>query len=221
MSPEDYEAWYDTPRGRWIGAVEYALLAKMLRPAPGSSLLDIGCGTGHFTRLFASDHCAMAVGLDPNDAWLSYARARAVGAERYVAGRAESLPFPDRSFDFSVSVTALCFVGDQERALRELLRVTRRRFAIGLLNRHSWLYLQKGAAGGSGGYRGAHWHTASEIRALLATLPAADLTLRTAVLVPHGGAWARAIEACWPRRIPAGGFLAVAGEAGGIDAKRA
>jgi SAM-dependent methyltransferase len=221
VTPEDYEAWYDTPRGRWIGATEYELLAEMLRPAPGSTLLDVGCGTGHFTRLFAGAGGALAVGLDPNEAWLSYARARTVGAERYVAGRAESLPFPDCSFDFSVSVTALCFVDDQEQALRELLRVTRRRFAIGLLNRHSWLYLQKGVGGGTGGYRGANWHTAADLRELFSMLPAADVTLRTAVLVPHGGAWAHAIEAHWPRRIAAGGFLAVAGEACGTGAPRA
>jgi SAM-dependent methyltransferase len=221
VTPEDYEAWYDTPRGRWIGAIEYELLAAMLRPAPGSALLDVGCGTGHFTRLFAGVGGTLAVGLDPNEAWLSYARAHSVGADRYVAGRAESLPFPDRSFDYTVSITALCFVDDQERALRELLRVTRRRFALGLLNRHSLLYLQKGVGGGTGGYRGAHWHTAAELRALFSALPAVDLTLRTAVLVPHGGAWGRALEACRPRSIAAGGFLAVAGEPCATDAPRA
>jgi hypothetical protein len=99
--------------------------------------------------------------------------------------------------------------------------VTRRRFALGVLNRHSWLYLQKGVDGGSGGYEGAHWHTKAQLRALLATLSAANLTVRTAILVPQAGAWAHAIEACWPRWIPAGGFLAVAGEPRGIDVQRA
>lgn len=221
MTPEAYEAWYDAPRGRRIATLEYALLESMLQPAAGRSLLDIGCGTGHFTRRFARDARLATVGLDPNEAWLAYARAHAAGDESYVAGRAESLPFPDRSFDYTVSVTALCFVGDIEQALRELVRVTRRRFAVGVLNRHSWLYVRKGRGGGTGGYRGAQWHTAAQMRALFAALPVADLALATAVLLPRAGPWARAVEARWPRSIPLGGFLAVAGDPDGRSDRRA
>jgi protein-L-isoaspartate O-methyltransferase len=46
MNPADYDAWYDTPRGRWIGDTEYALAARLLAPQAGDSLLDVGCGTG-------------------------------------------------------------------------------------------------------------------------------------------------------------------------------
>jgi 2-polyprenyl-3-methyl-5-hydroxy-6-metoxy-1,4-benzoquinol methylase len=75
MNPADYDAWYDTPRGRWIGETEFALAARGLAPQPGDSLLDIGCGTGWFTRQFA--HTGLAVtGLDANPEWLAYARAR-------------------------------------------------------------------------------------------------------------------------------------------------
>ncbi len=30
MTPADYDAWYDTPRGHWIGTREFALLARLL-----------------------------------------------------------------------------------------------------------------------------------------------------------------------------------------------
>lgn len=211
VTPEAYEAWYDSPRGRWIATVEYSLLHSLLRPEPGSSLLDIGCGTGHFTRLFAQDIRGRVVGLDPNEDWLVYANTHAADGEQYVAGLAESLPFPDRSFDFTISVTALCFVSRQEQALREMIRVTRRQFALGLLNRHSLLYLQKGRRGGTGGYRGAHWHTPSEIRTLFASLPVDSLRLRTAIVLPRGAVFGRAVERRWPQRILLGGFLAVTG----------
>lgn len=211
MKPDDYEAWYDSARGRWVSAVEYRLLASLLRPQSGSSLLDIGCGTGHFTRLFARDVRGTVVGLDPNAGWLNYASRHDMYGERYVAGIAESLPFPDQSFDFAVSVTALCFVANQRQALIELLRVTRRRFVLGLLNRNSLLYLQKGR-NGTGGYQGAHWHTCAEVRSLFGLLPADKLRLRTAVVIPNGGALARVVERYWPQRIPIGGFLAVTGD---------
>ena len=131
--------------------------------------------------------------------------------ETYAVGRAEALPFADRSFDRTVSVTALCFVADQRRAVREILRVTRKRFAIGLLNRHSLRYLQKGAGGGAGAYRGAHWHTGGEIRTLFAGLPVTDLSIRSVVFMPGGGLLSRAIESIAPNRLPFGAFIVVAG----------
>jgi SAM-dependent methyltransferase len=207
-----YDAWYRTPRGAWIGDVEHALLARVLRVEPGERLLDVGCGTGYFTRRFAGGPGPRAVGVDPDLSAVAFARAHATGAESYCGGRAEALPFRDASFDRVVSVTALCFVADPRRALCEMLRVARRRFAIGLLNRHSLLYRQKGRAGGMGAYRGAHWHTATEVRALFAGLPVSGLRLRYAVFAAGGGRLARAIERCVPDRVPLGAFIVATGD---------
>lgn len=93
-----------------------------------------------------------------------------------------------------------------------MLRVTRKRFAIGLLNRHSLLHLQKGSAGGSGSYRSAHWHTAGELRALFDGLSAVNLTFTFAVYLPDGGSIARSVERLIPHRLPLGAFVAVAGD---------
>jgi len=63
----NYEAWYDTPEGRRADELEKALLAWLLqratKPASSVSVLEIGCGTGHFTR-WLRDEGLMAVGLD-------------------------------------------------------------------------------------------------------------------------------------------------------------
>lgn len=210
--PEQYEAWYHTPRGRWIGEREFRLLTQLLRPEAGESMLDVGCGTGYFTRRFASESAVQAVGLDPNLTWLQFARAHALVAEHYCAGRVEALPFADRSFDCTISVTALCFVADPHRALREMLRVTRKRFAIGLLNRHSLLHLAKRRVGDYSAYHGAHWHTAGEVHRLFAALPVANLVTRFAVLLPQGGLCARHLDRLAAERVPFGAFLAVAGD---------
>lgn len=211
MNPTDYDAWYQTPRGRWIGQTEYRLLQRMLEPQRGESMLDVGCGTGYFTRRFAADGLALT-GVDPNAAWLAHAAQHAAAGEQYVCGDATSLPFPDNSFDLSVSVAALCFVPNQRRAIEEMLRVTRRRFAIGLLNRHSLLYPQKGRGGGSGAYRGAHWHTAAEIGELLAGLPVGNARIQTAVFLPGAGWLAQRVEDMLPANWPWGSFIAVSGE---------
>jgi SAM-dependent methyltransferase len=204
-APALYDAWYRTPRGSWIGEREFELLRRALAPQPGEALLDVGCGTGYFMRLFAQRTGVQVVGLDPNLDWLAFACG--AGTPACVAGRAERLPFRDATFDLAIAVTSLCFTQDQEAALRDIVRVTRRRLALGLLNRHSLLYRQKGRGGGSGAYRGAHWHTAQEVRALFGRMPVRGLRLESAIFLPTGGPIARTVDALLPERLVAGAFL--------------
>lgn len=210
MDAATYDAWYETTRGSWIGETEYRLLHLALAPVPGDSVLDVGCGSGYFTRRLAREDL-LVTGVDPDAAMLQFAATHSAAGERYLFGDARALPFPARSFDLCVSVTALCFIQGQSRALAEMLRVTRRRFAIGLLNRQSLLYLQKGRMGGVGAYRGAYWHTQAEVKRLFAGMPVADLRLRTAVFLPGGNRFAQFCESVLPGQLPWGSFLIVSG----------
>jgi ubiquinone/menaquinone biosynthesis C-methylase UbiE len=212
MDAAAYDAWYRSPRGAWIGGTEYRLLHGLLWPAPGDSLLDVGCGTGYFTRRFASEAGLRVTGVDPDREAIDYARAHGSPGETYLAGDARNLPFPDASFDFTLSVTALCFIQDQKRALAEIIRVARKGFALGLLNRHSLLFREKGRQGGAGAYRGAHWHTVDEVFDLLSGLAVEQVVVRTAVFLPSGTAAARIIEGITPNVTPWGAFMAVAGK---------
>ncbi len=212
VSAVEYESWYHTPRGRWIGDVEFRLVRGLLQPERGGTLLDIGCGTGYFTRRLAGGCGLDVVGIDPNAAWLDFARSHGAGTERYCRGRAERLPFADRSFDYVVSIAALCFVEAMQGAFRELVRVARRRFVVGLLNRHSLLYWQKGRYGGTGAYRGARWYTVDEIRALLTGLPVVRATIRTAIVLPSGGPASRLTEQLVANRLHLGALIAVSGD---------
>ena len=212
MTPETYDAWYHTPRGRWIADTEYRLLRDGLRAAPGSSVLDVGCGTGHFTRRLAQDGL-IVTGIDPDADMLRYAAAQG-GDVTYRVADARALPFPDRSFDYIVAITSLCFIHEQQRAVAEILRVARVRIALGLLNRHSLLYQRKGRHGGAGAYRGAHWHTAREARQLLSACDVRNIVVRSAIFVPGGGGIAKVLERAIPGHLPLGGFLLVTGEIG-------
>ena len=213
MNPADYDAWYATPRGRWIGETEYALASRLLAARPGDSLLDVGCGTGWFTRRAVADDL-VATGLDPNPDWLDYAHTHSSPELSWVAGDARDLPFADASFDHVLSIAALCFVDDEQQAVAEAVRVARRRFALGWLNRTSLLYLQKGRDGGSGAYRGARWHTTGEVRALFSGLPVRKLTVRSAIFLPSATHWARWLERGMPNALPWGGLLLATGEKG-------
>ncbi|MDP2433927.1 MAG: class I SAM-dependent methyltransferase [Pseudomonadota bacterium] len=197
MTPAEYDAWYDTPRGRWIGETEFRLLQRRLALQPGETLLDVGCGTGWFTRKFAAGNGWNVTGLDNDPARLAYARA---------------LRFADAGIDRVVSVAALCFIDDWRQALSEMARVARRRMVVGLLNRHSLLWREKGRGGGTGAYQGAHWHGAGEIHAAMAALPLANIQISTALFLPGASPLARAVERALPNSLPWGGFLVAAAD---------
>jgi len=211
VNPADYDAWYDTPRGRWIGETEFALLHRILMPQAGETLLDVGCGTGWFTRRFAGLPELAVTGLDPDPEWLAYACNRSPEL-KWVEGDALHLPFEDGAFDYVISVTALCFVADEARAFREIARVARKKWAVGLLNRHSLLYLKKGLSGGTGAYSGARWHTPEQALKLARSVSGTHQRCETAVLLPGGGKISRWLEGGLSSSLPLGAFLVVSGD---------
>jgi hypothetical protein len=152
------------------------------------------------------------VGVDINSEWVEYARRRDGGRATYAVADARALPYADASFDSVVSIAAICFMPEELVALGEIVRVARRRFAIGLLNRQSLLWWQKGRGGGRGGYRGAHWHTVREAKALFRGLPVQHLSLRTAIYDPSGSRLAQFIERVWPSSSAIGALTLVAGD---------
>lgn len=154
-------------------------------------------------------------GLDPDPAALAFARGRSPGLQ-WVEGDAQQLPFEDDTFDYAVSVTALCFVPDVAAAVGEIARVARKRWAIGVLNRHSLLYLQKGLQGGTGAYRGARWHSPAQARTLMHAGSRSPLREGNAIYFPGGGRVSRWLEPRLPSTLPLGAFLVVAGDANGF-----
>lgn len=206
ISPADYDAWYRRPRGAWMGEAEAGALIRLGGLGPGRTVLDVGCGSGWFSRRVAAEGCAVT-GLDPDPAMLAYAR-RQPGDVRYLRGRMEALPFPERSFDVVTAVTSLCFVTDQCAALREMARVARRAVVLGLLHRRSLLYLLKHDRGT---YRGAHWHTRSEARALASCLDrrASRVQMESLLVWPGDPRMGRIVERIFSA-IRYGAFLAVA-----------
>ncbi len=68
----------------------------------GHRVLDIGCGTGGFTRAIADMASAAVTGVDISDRFIEFARNAPEpqrGAVTWKVGSAESLPVADASFD--------------------------------------------------------------------------------------------------------------------------
>jgi SAM-dependent methyltransferase len=134
--PVGYEAWYATPRGQRADRAECALLERLLIPFPAArSALEVGCGTGHFTRWLAT-RLPHVVGLDRAPAMLAEARRRHPSLS-LVQGDAHHLPVRTRAVDLSVFVLTLEFVEYPELTLTEAIRVARHGVLVLFLNRWS------------------------------------------------------------------------------------
>ena len=112
----------------FLAMVRTLLEAVHLRP--GESVLEVGCGTGVLDRWLAQSTrgAHRITGVDINRYLLHEARAfaRQEGLEGTIAfreGSAEALPFPNHSFDVTMSVTVMEEV-DADQMLREMVRVT-------------------------------------------------------------------------------------------------
>jgi len=105
-------------------------LVDVLNPRPGERLLDVAGGTGDvaFRIVRKQGERADVTVCDINPAMLEVGRDRAAdrGLLRgltWTTGDAESLPFPDRSFDGYTIAFGLRNVTDIDKALRDAYRV--------------------------------------------------------------------------------------------------
>ncbi len=117
--------WFDAATWPAETLILGRLRRRMLRAARGD-VLEIGIGSGASLPHYPGD-CRLT-GVDVSGGMLDRARERASRLQmdvRLVRADAERLPFPDASFDTSVSQLTLCTVPHPVVALRELRRVSR------------------------------------------------------------------------------------------------
>lgn len=102
------------------------------------TILDVGCGTGRFSRFFA-ELGAKVIGIDASTAMLREARKQGKRVT-YLSGNVCQLPFHDNSFDLMVSVNVLNHLANYRMAIGEMCRVSRK-VILGIPNKHSLLLL--------------------------------------------------------------------------------
>ena len=134
--PQIYERWWRPALGRVAkgafgpGMNEEKRIARLLLAlSPGDGVLDVGCGTGNFTRDFAKSvgPDGLVVGLDVSQTMLARAvrDTTSAGYEQvaYVRGDAANLPFVNASFDGVCCFAALNLFADPYGALDSFTRV--------------------------------------------------------------------------------------------------
>jgi len=175
---------------------EHALI-KVLQPKPGRRVLDAGCGDGRLLVTLARRDLRV-VGVDASAAMLHAARARARAAGqsvRLVRADIGALPFADKSFDTTITVTVLCFMADSGPALHEMARTVRRggQLVIGELGRwSSWAVRRRLEGRLRGGPWGvAEFRSAPVLKRLLRAAGLVPRRVRGAVFYPRSAAAAR------------------------------
>jgi SAM-dependent methyltransferase len=125
------DAWdsgdaYEPYVGRWSRLVAREFQGWLAMPT-GCRWLDVGCGTGALAETILSLAAPReVVGVDPSPAYVAFASERLNDPRvRFEVGDAQALREALASFDAVVSGLVLNFVPEPDKALSEMVRVTR------------------------------------------------------------------------------------------------
>jgi SAM-dependent methyltransferase len=134
--PSELWALGDFRRISGSGVLMAELLCEAAEVRARERALDVACGNGN-VALSAARRRAEVVGVDAVPLLIEHARRRAeIEGLRieFREGNAEALPFPNGSFDVTLSAIGVAFASRAENAARELIRVTRPGGRIALAN---------------------------------------------------------------------------------------
>ena len=158
-----YEDWYQNS-GKWTDRHVKDLLKRLLKGfvAP-HSVLEVGCGTGHFTR-WLNTLGLRAVGLDLS--WNMLEQSKYLNGPACLQADAFNLPFLPASFDLVALITTLEFLPNPNQALIEAIRIARHGLILVVLNAQNHLVGQTNRPPGLS-WELAHSYTPAELRFLI------------------------------------------------------
>lgn len=101
------------------------IIAKEIPVKKSNKLLDVGCGSGLSAKIFGCE----ITGIDPSEELLKQCPFKTIKAS------AESIPFPDKSFDVVIAVTSIHNFNNVDAGLKEIKRVGKNIFALTVLKK--------------------------------------------------------------------------------------
>jgi ubiquinone/menaquinone biosynthesis C-methylase UbiE len=130
---ESYEQYYETKYKRADILEKEVLKEAILKLGDGKSILEVGCGTCHFTRWFESLGY-YAVGVDISILMLKESKKYWKGD--IIQGDSHYLPIRDKFFDYVAFITCLEYMKEPHNVIKEAERVAKKGIILGLMN--SW-----------------------------------------------------------------------------------
>ncbi|MDF1550019.1 MAG: class I SAM-dependent methyltransferase [Bacteroidales bacterium] len=146
LNPEiahSYDDYYQSDFGKQVDNIEQDIIGALIKELRGSEMLELGCGTGHWSNYFVKKGFSVT-GIDISNAMLDIAMNKKVNA-RLKIGDAQNIPFRDQSVQIISSITMLEFVDDQDKVINEIWRVLKKDgwLILGCLNKNSIIGINK------------------------------------------------------------------------------
>jgi SAM-dependent methyltransferase len=119
-------AAYERMMGRWSSRLALQFL-DFAGIQGGGKILDVGCGTGSLIQAVADRVAGVDItGIDPARPFIDYCHQRFTGPRfGFDCGNGMDLPYPQNSFDHSLSLLVFMFIPQPDKAAAEMRRVTR------------------------------------------------------------------------------------------------
>src|SRR5436305_8862256 len=169
---------YDDFMGRY--SVRLApLFADFAGVGSGQRVLDVGAGTGALTRELRQRGAEVSA-AEPSPEFAEALRERFPGVDVQQAA-AETLPYPDATFDAALAQLVVAFMADAPRGVAEMARVARTvavcMWSVAEMGMFAAINRTAAAIGADGGERGARrYRTLEELVELLAPFGRVETT---------------------------------------------
>jgi ubiquinone/menaquinone biosynthesis C-methylase UbiE len=191
---ERYDQWYETAPGAVYDRLEKKAIGRLLPHGGGAKkLLEIGCGTGHWSAFFSASGYSV-MGVDVSEGMLMRAKQKGLQNCSFEIADAHDLPFETGSYDVVGAITALEFVRQPGRVIAEMVRCARKRtgqLLLGVLNSLSSVNQARRQRKDSP-YASARFFSPEELMGLLASYGRVDMLVSG--FVPAF----RSLALCWP-----------------------
>jgi len=175
---KEYDEWFIKNQDIYLAELN---AIKRLVPS-GKFGVEIGVGSGRFALPLK-----IKVGVEPSKKMAEILRKRGIQVYKAVA---EQLPFNDKTFDFILMVTTICFVDDLVKSFKEAYRVLKTDgfIIVGFVDKESELgkqYQLKKEE--SKFYRNATFYSVKETIALLRENDFTDVVIKQTVFPNQTG----------------------------------
>ncbi len=147
---------------------------------PSGKGMEVGIGSGRFAKPLGIEY-----GIDPSLKMLKISKNLGLKVVKVVG---ENIPFKDKTFDFILMVTSICFLSDIRKAFSEAKRILKDKghIVIGFIDKSSAIgkyYLENKDK--SPFYKVANFYSTGEIVALLREFNFTNFSFRQTIFKPY------------------------------------
>lgn len=176
---DDYDRWYESARGAMYDRLEKKALDRWLGAGGGGKrLLEVGCGSGHWSEYF-SEKGFEVTGVDLSEKMIRLARSKDIRGSVLQVADGENLPFPDDSFAVAAAITTLEFTANPAKVMSEMTRCVKKpggRLLVGVLNGLSG-YNRRRTNKAASVYASARLFTPAQLKDLLRTFGEVEIMI--------------------------------------------